>query len=146
MGSTKRVYLFREGNAAMKDLLGGLFAVLALWPLPPVWLVTACFVVIGACGQTYVMILSHGRAQFADRLVGRAVTSLNMAVFLGTATIQAASGWIVRAFQTPAGPIAETGYRWLFAFLAGAVALAVAVYATSTEARPSEDATRPRIG
>jgi len=127
-------------------VLSTAFAVLALWPHPPLWLVVACFMVIGACGQTYVMILSHGRANFADRLVGRAVTSLNMAVFLGTATLQAASGWIVRGFQTPAGPIPEEGYRWLFAFLAASVALALAIYATSTEARPSEDATRLRIG
>lgn len=127
-------------------ILSAAFAVLALWPHPPMWLVVACFMAVGACGQTYVMILSHGRANFADRLVGRAVTSLNMAVFLGTATLQATSGWIVRAFQTADGPIDEAGYRWLFAFLAGAVALALAIYATSTEARPSEDATRPRIG
>jgi nitrate/nitrite transporter NarK len=127
-------------------ILCATFAVMALWPHPPLWLVVACFMAIGACGQTYVMVLSHGRANFADRLVGRAVTSLNMAAFLGTATLQAMSGAIMRAFQLPDGLIPEHGYRWLYGFLALVVLLALAIYATSTEARPSEDATRPRIG
>jgi predicted MFS family arabinose efflux permease len=127
-------------------ILAAAFATLALWPQPPLWLVVACFVAIGACGQTYVMILAHGRANFVDRLVGRAVTTLNMAVFLGTATVQAASGWIVRGFQLADGHIPEQGYRWLYGFLAVTVALALAIYSTSSEARPSEDATRPRIG
>lgn len=136
----------RDIALAGGGILALAFGALAMWPQPPLWLVTGAFMVIGACGQTYVIILAHGRANFADRLVGRAVTTLNMAAFLGTATLQATSGWIVRGFQLPDGHIPEQGYRWLYAFLALTVLLALAVYSTSKEARPSEDATRPRIG
>ncbi len=127
-------------------VLCGSFAILALWPMPPLWIVLTLFVIIGATGQTYVMVLSHGRAGFADRLVGRAVTSLNMAAFLGTAFLQAASGAIVRQFQLPDGNIPEHGYRVLFGFLAAIVFAALLIYRTSSEARPSEDLTRARIG
>ena len=100
----------------------------------------------GLCGQTYVMVLSHGRAGFADRLVGRVVTSLNMAVFLGIGIFQATSGWIIRWFQLPDGSIPEHGFRVLFGFLATMVFVALLIYRTSSEARPSEDTTRKRIG
>jgi len=123
-----------------------LFALLAAWPQPPLWLVVAAFVGIGACGQTYVIVLSHGRAGFADRLVGRVITTLNMAAFLGTFSVQALSGVIVRAFQLEDGSVPEIGYRWMFAFVAAVVLGAVAIYAGAPDARPSEDATRTRIG
>lgn len=122
------------------------FAGLALWPQPPLWFVLSAFFVVGLCGQTYVMVLSHGRAGFADRLVGRVVTSLNMAVFLGIGIFQATSGWIIRWFQQPDGSIPEHGFRVLFGFLATMVFAALLIYRTSSEARPSEDATRVRIG
>jgi predicted MFS family arabinose efflux permease len=132
-------------------LLGGgglaaCFALLALWPAPPLWAAAGVFFLIGACGQTYVIVLAHGRAGFADRLIGRLITTLNTAVFLGNFTMNALTGLIVRAFQGADGAVAEAGYRLVFAFLALAVTLALMVYATSAEARPSEDATRPRIG
>ncbi|MCK6450739.1 MAG: MFS transporter [Alphaproteobacteria bacterium] len=138
--SRKRVALAGgSANAA-------LFAVLALWPSPPLWLVVAAFVGIGACGQTYVILLSHGRAGFADRLVGRVITTLNMAAFLGTFSIQAMSGVIVRAFQLDDGSVPEIGYRAMFAFVGVVVLVAVLIYAGAPDARPSEDATRARIG
>lgn len=122
------------------------FVGLALWPQPPLWFALASFFAIGLCGQTYVMVLSHGRAGFADRLVGRVVTSLNMAVFLGIGIFQATSGWIIRWFQQPDGSIPEHGFRVLFGFLATMVFAALLIYRTSSEARPSEDMTRKRIG
>ena len=87
-----------------------------------------------------------GRAGFADRLVGRVVTSLNMAVFLGIGIFQAASGGIIRYFQLPDGSIPEHGFRVMFAFLAAMIFAALLIYRTSSEAKPSEDATRARIG
>lgn len=122
------------------------FVGLALWPQPPLWFALASFFAVGLCGQTYVMVLSHGRAGFADRLVGRVVTSLNMAVFLGIGIFQATSGWIIRWFQQPDGSIPEHGFRVLFGFLAAMVFAALMIYRTSSEARPSEDQTRTRIG
>jgi predicted MFS family arabinose efflux permease len=122
------------------------FALLALWPAPPLWAVTAAFVLIGACGQTYVIVLAHGRAGFADRLIGRLITTLNTAVFMGNFVTQSLTGLILRAFQTESGAVPELGYRWVFGFLGLFVAAALLVYATSAEAKPSEDASRPRIG
>ncbi|MGQ0677827.1 MAG: MFS transporter [Rhodospirillales bacterium] len=128
---------------------GGLalsFALLALWPQPPLWAAAAAFVLIGACGQTYVIVLAHARAGFSDRLIGRLITTLNTAVFAGNFVMQALSGVILRAFQDEAGAVPEIGYRWVFGFLGLAIAAALAVYATSAEARPSEDASRERLG
>ena len=130
------------GGGAMAASL----VLLALWPAPPLWAAAGVFFLIGACGQTYVVVLAHARAGFADRLIGRLITTLNTAVFLGNFTMNALSGLIVRAFQGADGAVAEAGYRVVFAFLALGVILALMVYATSAEAKPSEDATRPRIG
>lgn len=137
----------RRGLAlAGGSILCASFVGLALWPQPPLWFALTSFFVIGLCGQTYVMILSHGRAGFADRLVGRVVTSLNMAVFLGIGIFQATSGAIIRWFQQPDGSIPEHGFRVMFAFLAAMIFAALLIYRTSSEARPSEDATRKRVG
>ncbi len=128
---------------------GGLmlcFALLALWPQPPLWLATAAFVLIGVCGQTYVIVLAHARAGFNDRLIGRLITTLNTAVFLGNFVMNALSGLILRAFQAEGSAVPETGYRLVFGFLGLAVAAALTIYATADEARPSGDATRPKIG
>lgn len=126
--------------------LAATLALLAALPHPPLWLVIAAFVAIGVCGQTYIMVLAHGRAGFADRLVGRVITTLNMAAFVGTFALQALSGVIVRAFQEPDGSVPEAGYRVLFAFLAAVVAAALAIYAGSTDAKPSQDAMREKTG
>jgi len=128
---------------------GGLaasFALLALWPHPPLWAAAAAFVVIGACGQTYVIVLGQARAGFSDRLIGRLITTLNSAVFLGNFVMQALSGLIVRAFQEASGGVPEIGYRVVFGFLAAAVTAALLIYSTADDSRPSEDAARPRLG
>ena len=126
--------------------LAASFALLALWPHPPLWAAAAAFVLIGACGQTYVIVLGQARAGFSDRLIGRLITTLNTAVFLGNFVMQALSGLIVRAFQEASGAVPEIGYRVVFGFLAATVAAALLIYATSADSRPSEDAARPRVG
>lgn len=146
-GLLEQPFNSRRGVALTGGFINSaLFAVLAFMAAPPLWLVIACFVGIGICGQTYIMVLSHGRAGFADRLVGRVITTLNTAAFVGTFSLQAGSGVIVRSFQQADGAIPEIGYRWMFGFVAVVVLAAIAIYAGTVDARPSDDATRARIG
>jgi MFS family permease len=116
-----------------------LFAVLALVPRLALWQATTLLTLIGACSAFMSTLHAHGRAMFPDRLVGRGMTILNMAVVLGTAIAQTVSGWIVGAFVDGTGAAPEHAYRLMFGYLAAALALALMVYAKAPDVRPSED-------
>lgn len=116
-----------------------LFAILAVVPGLALWQAAALFTLIGLSSAFMSTLHAHGRAIFPDRLVGRGMTILNMAVVLGTAIAQTVSGWIVGAFTDGSGAAPEHAYRLMFGYLACALALALLVYAPATDVRPSED-------
>lgn len=116
-----------------------LFAILAMVPGLALWQAATLFTLIGACSAFMSTLHAHGRGIFPDRLVGRGMTILNMAVVLGTAIAQTISGWIVGAFIDGAGTAPEHAYRLMFAYLGCALALALLVYARAPDVRPSED-------
>ena len=121
-------------------------AVLALVPQPSLWLVTALFALLGFLNGFAIVAFSHGRTIFPDRLVGRGLTTLTLAPFLGVAVMQIATGPILDAFVEPSGLVSETGYRGMFAFIAVTTLAAVAVYARTTDAKPSLDRAIPSAG
>ena len=114
-------------------------AVLALVPQPSLWLVTVLFALLGFLNGFAIVAFSHGRTIFPDRLVGRGLTMLALAPFLGVAVMQMVTGPILDAFVESNGLVSEAGYRWMFAFIAVTTLAAVTVYARTADAKPSLD-------
>jgi sugar phosphate permease len=140
LGPLDRVFDTRKWLVALP--LAGVVAILgalALLPQPPLWLVAMLFAALAFCANPTAVIMAHGRAVFPDRLVGRGITTLNMALVLGTFLLQTATGPIVGAFVRPDGTAPEIAYRWVFGFLAAVVAAALLFYLRVEDAKPSRD-------
>ncbi|MFQ5984599.1 MAG: MFS transporter [Alphaproteobacteria bacterium] len=115
------------------------FALLALVPRPPLWQVTVLFVLLGFLSPYGVVVMAHSRALFPERLVGRGITTVNMAVFIGVAVLQLATGLIVGAFPTTDGAAPEAAYRLVFAFLGAVLLIAALYYRRVKDMKPSRD-------
>lgn len=141
IGPLDRVFDTRKRIAIIGTLIiAGMNAVLALVPHPPLWLAIGVIVGIGLISPSSTMVLAHGRATFADRLVGRGIATLNTSVMLGVACMQSVSGFIIGAFERlPGGARPEIAYQTLFGVLAVVLVVAVAIYSRSTDIRPSDE-------
>ena len=118
----------------------GLLAGLALLAQPPVWLAIAMIIAIGFFSASGSMIMTHGRAIFPDRLIGRGMATMNTAVMLGVACMQSLSGVILGAFAPAAGGMrTEIAYRSLFGVLCLVLLAAVAIYSRAVDIRPSDE-------
>lgn len=122
------------GGALATAAVLGTLAVLAG---PPLWLVTALFCLLGFVGPFTVVLVVHARSMFPERLVGRVITLVNFAGFIGVALAQIASGAIIGAFPAEAGVPPEIAYRSVFGVLAGGVVAALVIYLPVPDARPS---------
>ena len=86
------------------------------------------------------MIMTHGRAFFPDRLIGRAIAAMNTCVMLGVACMQTLSGAILGAFPPLAdGARSAEAYRTLFGFMALVLIVAVTTYSRVLDVRPSDE-------
>lgn len=112
------------------------FALLAFAPMPDALTAAVVFVIIGLFGSYSVLLLAQASALFPDRLVGRAITTANLANFTGASLMLIVPGWILGAFPEQAGHPPERAYGTVFATLGLLLAIAATVYA---RARP-----RPR--
>jgi len=113
------------------------FLLLALIPRPPLALATALFVLISFCSAYNIVIAGHGRALFPDRLAGRGIAMIAIALMGGPAIVQSASGLIMGAFPTVAGASPTDAYRAVFGFLAAIVMVALVAYLRLPDVRPS---------
>src|SRR3954471_8567566 len=114
--------------------------VLALASRAPSWLPVAAILIIGFFSASSTMVMTHGRGIFPDRLIGRAVATINTFVMLGVACMQTLSGLIVGSFEPLAGGArSETAYRALFAVLTVVLGSAILVYSRSRDVKPSEE-------
>jgi predicted MFS family arabinose efflux permease len=115
-------------------------AVLALAAQPPGWLPVAAILTIGFFSASSTMVMTHGRGIFPDRLIGRAVATVNTFVMLGVACMQTLSGLIVGSFEPLAGGArSETAYRALFLVLTLVLGSALLIYSRSRDVKPSEE-------
>ena len=85
---------------------------------------------------------AHAKSFIPPALIGRGVTLMNFFSIGGVALMQFLTGTIVTVTADPAAP--ETAYQWLFGFYALTLALALAVYLFSRDARPRPDAVTAR--
>ena len=120
--------------------IAALLATLALSSRPPLWLAIAAILAIGFFSSASTMIMTHGRAIFPDRLIGRGMATMNTSVMLGVACMQTLSGIILGAFEPLAnGARSEEAYRTLFGFMCAVLLVAVAIYARVADVRPSDE-------
>ena len=115
----------------------------ALALIPNLSVVTASALLIVFTGITCwaVLIVAHGRSLFPDRLIGRGVTTVNIAQVAGLTILPLLTGAIVGAFDAPNAVSPEIAYRWAFGAIAATLAAGLAVYAfTAKDAKPSAEA------
>jgi MFS family permease len=112
-------------------------ATLALWRDAPLPVAVALLVTLCLCSCYPVVVVAHGRTLFADHLVGRGATTVNLAQVVGAATLPWLVGLVVGGFpETADGLRPEAAYRAGFGVLALALLLGVAGYARSRDAPP----------
>jgi MFS family permease len=95
---------------------------------------TVIFVIIGVSGMSYGMLMAHARAFLPPHLTGRGVTLMNFFSIGGVGAMQFATGGVVTAATVPGEP--AVAYQALFVFYAVTLALALAIYLFSRDAKP----------
>ena len=121
-------------------VIAAILAILAFLGQPPAWFAIAAIIAIGFFSPSGAMIMTHGRAIFPDRLIGRGMATMNTFVMLGVACMQTLSGIILGEFTLLAdGTRSELAYRSLFGVLCVVLLLAVSIYATVPDIRPSDE-------
>jgi len=93
-------------------------------------------------GSYYVYMMPHGRAPFPERLVGRAVTTVNLSTFLGTGVMQAVTGFIIDAIAFGDDGAPDEAYRAVFGFLAVVTVVAALLYSRIEDVTPSAERAR----
>lgn len=122
------------------SVIAVVLAVLALVGNAPAWLAVAAIVAIGFFSASSTMVMTHGRAIFPDRLIGRGMSTMNTCVMLGVACMHTLSGVILGQFALTAdGARSELAYRALFGFMACVLVVAVSVYSRVLDVRPSDE-------
>jgi hypothetical protein len=90
---------------------------------------------MGFVGGYSVLIATHGRNFYPERLIGRGITTVNCAVLFGAASLQVATGVVVNLLSEPGAPIPDAAFRAMFGALALALVTALACYRRCPEAR-----------
>jgi hypothetical protein len=104
------------------------YTVLAALPSQGDTATVLLFVFVGLSGPYTILLLAQARALFPDHLTGRAITTVNVANFLGVSVMQIVPGWILGAFPEVNGHPPETAYRTMFAVLAATLAVALLIF------------------
>ena len=121
-------------------MIAGILGTLALVGQAPTWLAIGGIMLIGFVSASSTMLMTHGRAVFPDRLIGRGIATMNTCVMLGVACMQTLSGVILGQFAPLAdGTRSEIAYRSLFGFMAVVLLLAVTIYSRVADVRPSDE-------
>jgi hypothetical protein len=138
VGPLDRVFNSRKW-VAIANAVVALTALTLLATIPNVSTSTAIglLFLLSAASAYGAILLTHIRSHFPDHLAGRGATTGNMAQLIGAATLPAITGFIP-AFFPHAGPgYSPIAYQWIFATLAIALAIGVAVYLTAKDSKPN---------
>ena len=131
--NTRRGVVLAGGATTLSMLVA-----LAAWPNPPTAVAVALLVALCGAASYGVTIVAHGRSLFPDRLLGRGMTTLNLAQVVGASTMPVLTGAVAAAL-TPDGPgsaTPEAAYRAIFAVIGASLALGLALYARGPDAPP----------
>ena len=128
-----RKWIAVAGAAATIAILIGL----AAHPRPPTWLAIGLLIALCAASSYGVVVVTHARAFYPPRLAGRGATTANMAQLVGCALVPLGTGFIPALFPISASGYAPVAYQWIFATIAAALALGLAIYLSSRDIKPS---------
>ena len=137
-------WLDYRGVSRRRIVLGGVlgkvvcFAVLAAVPMPTALSATAVFIMIGLFGSYTFLLLAHARSIFPDHMVGRAITTANLANFSGASLMLIIPGWILGSFPPEAGHPPDAAYRTVFGVLGALLLVAAIAYARGRSRRPTD--------
>jgi MFS family permease len=106
----------------------GTYGFFALLPSQGETATVLLFILVGLAGPYTIFLLAHVRALFPDHLTARAITTVNVANFLGVSVMQIVPGWILGAFTPVSGHPPEAAYRTMFGVLAATLAVALAIF------------------
>lgn len=82
------------------------------------------------------VLLTHIRSHFPDHLAGRGATTGNMAQLIGAAMLPIITGFIPPLFPHAGPGYSLLAYQWIFATLAIALGMGLAIYLTSKDSKP----------
>lgn len=92
---------------------------------------------LSAASAYGTILLTHIRSHFPDHLAGRGATTGNMAQLIGAAVLPAITGFIPALFPHAGPGYSPIAYQWIFATLAIALVIGLAVYLTAKDSKPN---------
>jgi len=101
----------------------GILLLLAAWPRLPLGAAVALLMLCCFFSAYSILLVTQGRALFPEPMMGRGVTTVNLAQVMGSALLPALVGWAVGVVG-----VGEGGYRAGFALLALCLAAGMAGY------------------
>ncbi len=140
-GGLTFTYIDRRSGRTKQLIVAGtvvniaVFGTLTALASPGIVTVTALLSLMGFVGGYSVLIATHGRSFYPERLIGRGITTVNCAVLFGAASLQVATGVIVSALSQTGAPIPESAFRAMFAALAITLVAALVCYRRCPEPR-----------
>jgi predicted MFS family arabinose efflux permease len=114
-------------------------APLAAAPSLPAWAAETLLVLLCLVTAYGVLIVAHGRSLFPPHLIGRGVTTVNLAQVVGVTVMPLATGLLVGLFPQTDGMSPPPAYRVAFAAIAISVVVGMAGYSRARDARPRDD-------
>jgi MFS family permease len=109
---------------------------LAVIERPSLPLAAGLLILLCAVSGFSIMCQTHGRSLFPENMVGRGVTTLNMAQVGGAFAMPVLTGMLVDWITPTGGTPPEAAYRLIFAFLAAALLLGLLAYRRVPDTRP----------
>jgi len=103
------------------------FMTLAAVPGLALWQVTVLLMVLALANGYAALNYAQVRLLFPEHMIGRALTAVNLFVFLGAAFMQTASGFLVHGLSN-LGATPGIAYRAVFGMLAGLLVIALLTY------------------
>jgi MFS family permease len=129
--NTRKGVILAAGCGVVAILL-----VLAALAEPPLWLAVALLVALCGVSTYSPIIIAHAASLVPVTLQGRGGAAANMGQVAGSFALPVLTGAIAGLFaRTEAGYPAEA-YRWIFVFMAAALASGLAVYSRARDLKP----------
>jgi predicted MFS family arabinose efflux permease len=137
-GPLDRIFNTRKGVVIAGALLTlAPFLALVFIATPPAWLAVTLLVVLCFFAAYSVQIVAHGRAMYPPDLVGRGVTTLNIAQVSGSMALPLLAGAVISHFSQ-GGPRTDFVYRMGFGAVAAVLLLSVLCYLAVPDKRPRD--------
>ncbi len=136
------VPLERRLNTRKGVIIGGAVCVIAILLLlavlaePPLWLAIALLVALCGASTYSPIIIAHAASLVPPSLQGRGSAMANIGQVTGSFLLPVFTGAIAGLFEQTAQGYPALAYRWIFAFIAAALATGVAIYSRAEDLKP----------